>query len=144
MIPLGVVKRWQNLHLSGYRSGYRTSKPLISVAPTGNKLVPSPNPNPIVTLPINRRRSDWVRASGNRTSRHFIPRACAGCAVQLQLSSRYFVQTILTWITVGIASGACSIPVHVYSCYNFCSHLRSSVVTFGISPITDLNHGWAL
>ncbi len=25
----------------GYRSGYRTNKPLISVAPTGNKLVPS-------------------------------------------------------------------------------------------------------
>ncbi len=29
-----------------YRSGYRTSKPLITVALTGNKLVPSPNPNP--------------------------------------------------------------------------------------------------
>ncbi len=30
-----------------YRCGYRSGrKSLISVAPTGNKLVPSPNPNP--------------------------------------------------------------------------------------------------
>ncbi len=57
----------------GYRSGYRTYKHLISVAPTGNKLVPSPNRTldlANVTL-LNRRRSDWVRASGNRTFRHF-------------------------------------------------------------------------
>ncbi len=51
--PLTVTGR-------GYRSGYRTYKPLISVAPTGNKLVPSLTLTldiANVTLPINRRRS---------------------------------------------------------------------------------------
>ncbi len=41
----GSMRPWSYMNPAMRREGCH-GKPLISVAPTGNKLVPSPNPNP--------------------------------------------------------------------------------------------------